>query len=128
MRIKSKANWFELDGELKVNEDTVLSLQQLMALVAKSHDRFIELKDGEFLALSAEMKKRLEELYTYTTKGKDGLQMNKFASVALGDFFEDVENLKTDKAWKEFRQRVDKIEVEEVKIPSTLQAELRPYQ
>ena len=128
MRIKSKTNWFELDGELKVNEDTVLTLQQLMAMVAKSHGRFIELKDGEFLALSAEMKKRLEELYTFTTKGKDGLQMNKFASVALGDFFEDVENLKTDKAWKEFRQRVERVEVAEVKIPTTLQAELRPYQ
>ena len=128
LRIKSKANWFELDGELKVNEDTVLTIQQLMALVAKSHDRFIELKDGEFLALSAEMKKRLEELYTFTTKGKDGLQMNKFASMALGDLFDDVENLKTDKAWKEFRQRVDKVEMQDVKVPSTLQAELRPYQ
>ena len=81
MRVKSKTNWFELEGELKVNEDTVLTLQQLMALVAKSHDRFIELKEGEFLALSAEMKKRIEELYTFTTKGKEGLQMNKFASV-----------------------------------------------
>ena len=128
LRIKSKNNWFELDGELKVNEDTVLTIQQLMGLVAKSHDRFIELKDGEFLALSAEMKKRLEELYTFTTSGKDGLHINKFASMALGDFFDDVDNLKTDKAWKEFRQRVENADVEEVKVPSTLQAELRPYQ
>ncbi len=128
LRIKSKTNWFELDGELKVNEDTVLTIQQLMGLVAKSHDRFIELKDGEFLALSTEMKKRLEELYTYTTSGKDGLHLNKFASVALGDFFEDVENLKTDKAWKEFQTRIEKTQVEDVIVPATLQADLRPYQ
>jgi superfamily II DNA or RNA helicase len=128
LRIKSKTNWFELDGELKVNEDTVLTIQQLMGLVAKSHDRFIELKDGEFLALSTEMKKRLEELYTYTTSGKDGLHINKFASVALGDFFDDVDNLKTDKAWKDFQQRVENTDIEEVKVPVTLEADLRPYQ
>ena len=128
LRIKSKTNWFELEGELKVNEDTVLTIQQLMALVAKSHDRFIELKDGEFLALSTEMKKRLEELYTYTTTGKDSLQLNKFASVALGDFFDDVHNLKTDKVWKEFQQRVENADIEDTKVPATLQAELRPYQ
>lgn len=128
MRIKSKTNWFELDGELKVDEDTVLTLKELMAMVAKSHDRFIELKDGEFLALSAEMKKRLEELYTYTTSGKEGIQMNKFASMAMGDFFGNIDELKADKAWKEFHQRINKVEVEETKVPSTLQAELRPYQ
>ena len=74
------------------------------------------------------MKKRLEELYTYTTSGKDGLHLNKFASVALGDFFEDVENLKTDKAWKEFQTRIEKTQVEDVIVPATLQADLRPYQ
>jgi SNF2 family DNA or RNA helicase len=128
LQIKSKTNWFELSGELKVNEDTVLTIQQLMGLVAKSHDRFIELKDGEFLALSAGMKKRLEELYTYTTSGKDGLQLNKFASMALGDFFDDVDKLKTDKAWKEFQLRVENADIEDVKVPATLKADLRPYQ
>ncbi len=128
LRIKSKTNWFELDGELKVDEDTVITLQQLMNMVAKSHDKFIELKDGEFLALSTEMKRRLEELYSFSTSGKDGLQMNKFASMALGDFFENVDHLKADKGWKDFRQRVNTSEVEKINIPENLQAELRPYQ
>ncbi|MDO9155164.1 MAG: DEAD/DEAH box helicase [Paludibacter sp.] len=128
MQIKSKNNWFEVDGELKVDEDTVISLQQLMALVAKSHDRFIELKNGEFLALSHELKKRLEELYTFSTHGKNGLNINKFASVAMGNLFDDVENLKTDKAWKDFRNRIETQSNIDAKIPTALQAELRPYQ
>jgi len=128
LRIKSKSNWFELQGELQVDENTVLTIQQLLELTAKGHNRFIELKQGEFLALSDKLKKQLEELRTFSTANKDGLQINKFASVALGDFFDDVENLKTDKAWKEFRQRVDVVQNTETQIPSTLQAELRPYQ
>ena len=128
LRIKSKTNWFELDGELKVDEDTVITIQQLMNMVVKSHDKFIELKDGEFLALSNEMKRRLEELMNFSTNGKDGLQMNKFASMALGELFENVEHLKADKGWKDFRKRVNESAVEKINIPENLQAELRPYQ
>jgi len=128
LRIKSKSNWFELQGELQVDENTVLTIQQLLELTAKGHNRFIELKQGEFLALSDKLKKQLEELRTFSTANKDGLQINKFASVALGDFFDDVENLKTDKAWKDFRQRVEVVQNTEIQVPSNLQADLRPYQ
>jgi SNF2 family DNA or RNA helicase len=126
LKIKSKNNWFELEGELKVDEDTVISIQQLMTL--KSHGRFVELKDGEFIALSNELKKRLEELYTFSVNGKNGLQINKFASIALGNTFDNVDNLKTDKAWKSFREKIELQYVSEANIPSNLQAELRPYQ
>jgi SNF2 family DNA or RNA helicase len=126
LQIKSKNNWFELEGELKVNEDTVISIQQLMTL--KSHGRFVELKDGEFIALSNELKKRLDELYTFSVNGKNGLQINKFASIALGNTLDNVDNLKTDKAWKSFRNQIELQYVSEASIPSNLQAELRPYQ
>ena len=128
MRIKSKTNWFELDGELRVDEDTVISLQQLMSLMKKGHDRFIELKEGEFIALSQELKKRLEELYSFSTNEKNGLQLNKFASIAMGDLFDEVGDLKSDKAWKNFRKRITSPTILEVAIPSSLHADLRPYQ
>ena len=128
LKIKSQTNWFELQGEMKIDEGTVFTLQQLMLLTEKSHSRFIELKNGEFLALSAKLKKQLDELRTFSTTSKDGLQINKFASVALGDFFEDVENLKGDKSWKEFQKRLDSVQNTETQVPQNLLAELRPYQ
>ena len=128
MRIKSKTNWFELEGELRVDEDTVISLQQLMSLMKKGHDRFIELKEGEFIALSQELKNRLEELYSFSTNEKNGLQLNKFASIAMGDLFDEVGDLKSDKAWKSFRKRITSPTNLEVTIPNTLHADLRPYQ
>lgn len=128
LRLKSNTNWFDLQGELKVDENTVITLQQLLTLTEKSHDKFIELSPGEFLALSNELKKQLEELRAFSTSSKAGVQLNKFASVAMGDFFENVENLKTDKSWLEFRQRVENVKTNEFVLPATLQAELRPYQ
>lgn len=128
LRIKTQTNWFELQGELKVDEDTVITIQQLLQLTEKGHNRFIELKQGEFLALSDRLKKQLDELRSFSTGSKDGLHINKFASVALGDFFGDAENLKSDKSWKEFQNRLDTVQKSDTQIPSTLLAELRPYQ
>ncbi len=128
LRLKSKSNWFELQGELKVNEETVITIQQLLALTNKGHDRFIELEAGQFLALSDQLKKQLEELRAFSLLGKDGVKINRFASVALGDFFEEVDNLKADKSWKEFRKHIESVQESETPIPTNLQAELRPYQ
>jgi len=128
LRIKTQTNWFELQGELNVDEETVITIQELLQLTEKGHNRFIELRKGEFLALSDRLKKQLDELRTFSTAGKDGVHINKFASVALGDFFDDVENLKSDKSWKEFQNRLDSVQNSETQIPSNLQADLRPYQ
>lgn len=128
IRIKSKTDWFELEGELKINENTVLTLQQLMELTANSRSRFIELKPGEFLALSEHLKKQLDEINALTTSGKEGLHLNKFASVGLGDLLEESENLQTDKKWKDFRKRVKNVLEIDFKVPDQLNADLRPYQ
>ncbi len=128
LQIKTKNNWFELEGEIVVDEDTVLTVQQLLQLMTNKHDRFVELKPGEFLALSNELRKRLDELKSYANVGKKNVQINKFASMALGDFFDNVDNLKSDKAWKDFRKRIENASADDAKVPATLQAELRPYQ
>lgn len=126
--IKSKSGWFDLQGELTVNESTVISIQELLQLSAKSKNRFIELKDGEFLALSEQLKRQLEELRTFSVVGKDGLQINQFASMALTHFFDEIEDLKADKTWNDFRFRIDNVQHKDFQLPSNLQAELRPYQ
>ena len=128
INITSGINWFDLQGELRVDEKTVLSLQQLMRLTAKSHDRFIELSPGEFLALSDRLKKQLDNLRLFSDDDKKGVHLNKFASVGLSDFFDEIENIKADKAWKTFRQQIGKATEENAPLPPALQAELRAYQ
>jgi superfamily II DNA or RNA helicase len=126
--ISSSQNWFELQGELRVDEHTVLSIMELIAMSAKSRGRFIELSSGEFLALSDELKKRLDDLRMLSSSDKNGVRINRFASVALNDFFDGVEHLKGDKAWRDFTGRVRKAAPKDFPLPAGLQAELRPYQ
>ncbi|GHT02869.1 hypothetical protein AGMMS49525_07030 [Bacteroidia bacterium] len=127
LNIKSGINWFGLEGELKVDENTVVSLQKLLTLTAQGHNQFIEIGNGEFLALTKELKKQLDELRLFTTTEKDQLRLNKFASVTLGDFF-DSAAFKVDKKWKDFRKNVEQTKLLDTPIPANLKAELRSYQ
>ena len=128
IKITSGISWFDLQGELRVDENTVLTLQQLLRLTAESHNRFIELSSGEYLALSERLKKQLDNLRLFSDEDKKGVHLNKFATVGLDDFFEEIENKKFDKAWKTFRQQIEKSKLENAPVPSALRAELRGYQ
>ncbi len=128
MKVKSATSWFELQGELKVDEETVVSLQQLLSMTQQAHGKFVQLSDGEFLALSDELRKRLDDLRAFSVSDKKGVRVNKLASIALGGLFDEVEDFKADKSWQDFNKRIRENQAKEVAVPSTLMAELRSYQ
>lgn len=128
LRIKSKTNWFALEGEVSVDEDTLVRLVEFLAMSQKGHGRFVELRKGEFFALSEQLRKRLEEVRGIGTMHNDQVQIHKLASVAFGDTLDEWEDVTVDKGWKEFRNRVSQSASMPVSLPAGLQAELRPYQ
>ncbi|MDR0894576.1 MAG: DEAD/DEAH box helicase [Prevotellaceae bacterium] len=131
IRIKSGIDWFDLSGELRVSENTVITLQQLLALTAKGHRRFIELQVGEYMALSAGLKKQLDAIRLFSTETKGHTRLNKFASAALDEMFDEMNELKeleADRSWKEFHRALGHSQQTVAAIPPALQAELRPYQ
>jgi len=128
LEVKGIDYWFEMDGNLQVDENTVLSLKQLLELNARSHGRFIELGEGEFLALSNDLKKRLDELQAYTDVSGKQAKISRFASLPLMDLFGQAGSFKGDKKWTDFRKQLETVEKIQPAIPKTLKAELRPYQ
>jgi SNF2 family DNA or RNA helicase len=128
LEVKGVDYWFEVDGNLQIDENTVLSFKQLLELNAKSHGRFIELGEGEFLSLSADLKKRLDELQTYTETAGDRTKMSRFASLSLMEMFGQMRSFKSDKKWNEFQEQLEKSKEIQPAVPKTMKAELRPYQ
>lgn len=126
--IKSAKSWFELDGELNVDENTVLAITELLKKNRGSHGRFIELENGEFVALTEELKKQLNELEAMVQMEKNKVIVSPFAAHALKDLSEKVASFSTDASWKSFQKRVKSAESIEVSIPATLDGELRTYQ
>ena len=128
LQIQQQRNWFAASGELPISDDQVLDMQRLLELLDASPSRFIKLDDGQFLALTEEFRKRLDDLRAFADSGGKTLRFHPLASLAMEDWIDDVGQLKTDKHWKAHVQRLKQIQSLQPELPSTLQAELRDYQ
>ncbi len=128
LKIQRQNDWFATSGELKLDSQTVIDMQQLLNLLDQSSGRFVPLGDGQFLALTQEFRKRLEELRAYTEKSGKNLRLHPLAAVALEDWVDEVGSLKADKYWKAHIEKLKEVQTLDPKLPSTLQAELRDYQ
>ncbi|MCD6184888.1 MAG: DEAD/DEAH box helicase [Deltaproteobacteria bacterium] len=128
LRIKKQQEWFSVSGELKLDNDLVVSIQELFKLLNNSTGRFIQLKDGQFLALTKTFRKRLEEMKAYSNKSGKDLRFHPLAALSLDDLTEDIGSIRGDKEWKAHLKRMTAASVLEPKLPSTFKAELRDYQ
>jgi superfamily II DNA or RNA helicase len=128
LTIKRQNDWFAAAGALKLDDRSVLDMQRLLELLEQTPSRFIRLSDGQFLALTQEFRKRLDDLRSVAERSGKGLRLHPLAAVALDDWLDEVGDLKADKAWKTHMQRLKEIQNLEPELPSTLQAELRDYQ
>ncbi|WP_017295787.1 DEAD/DEAH box helicase [Geminocystis herdmanii] len=128
LQIRGQKDWFSVEGELQLDENSVLELQQLLELLDESPSRFIALSDGEFIALTHEFRQRLEELKAFSEKQGKGRRFHPLASLAMEEFIDELGQVKVDRNWENHRQKLKEMRDFEPQIPSTLQAELRDYQ
>lgn len=128
LAIQRQHDWFAVDGELPLEDDLVLSMQQLLALLEQTPSRFIPLGDGQFLALTQAFRKRLDELRTMAEKHGKGMRFHALATLGWQDLVDEVGQVKADKHWQAHIQRLKEVQNLEPELPSTLQAQLRDYQ
>jgi len=128
MNIKKSKDWFAATGELQIDESRVLDMRELLALLEQSSGRFIPLGEGRFLALTAEFRKRLEELRTFGDLSGRGVRLHPLAAPALEDMIDEVGSCKTDRHWKAHLERLAEARDLVPVVPTTFQGELRDYQ
>ena len=128
MSIKGSTDWFEASGTLKVGEDLVMNMKELLGLIGQTDSRFVQLKNGEFLALTNRFRQQLKALEAYADTTKEGLRFHPLAAFAVEELTSDAKDLETDVAWKAQLKKLKDAEKIKVKLPSTFKAELRTYQ
>ncbi|MEW6219308.1 MAG: DEAD/DEAH box helicase [Thermodesulfobacteriota bacterium] len=128
LRIRSQKDWFAIDGDLMVDDHRVLALGQLLDLLGTTPGRYLPLGQGEFLALTAELRKRIDELAAFTQSHGKGLRLHPLASQALSGLLAEAGSVEVDRAWQAHLKRLDQAQSFEPLVPSTLRAELRDYQ
>jgi superfamily II DNA or RNA helicase len=126
--VGSGADWFAVDGELRIDESRVLGLQRLMQLAAESRrGRFVALGEGEYLALTDRLRQQLADLQALAQAGKEGLRLPAAATAWLAETL-DGATVSGDNAWSQRLARLDEAAALQPEAPATLQAQLRQYQ
>lgn len=127
-KINGGHNWFELSGEIKINDELVLDMQRLLELTAGTKSRFLPLGDGQFFALTQSFKRKLDELRGISETTDGVLRMHALAAPMMDGFIEQTAALKANKRWKEQLNRMQEARGLDPELPSTLRAVLRDYQ
>ena len=123
LSVRSKQDWFELSGALSVDQDNVFEMEKLLDLLNETPGRFIRLDNDSFVALTQELRYKLDKLKTYTENGKFHL----LASQALEEITDGME-INSCKQWEAILNRFNEANQITFDLPSTLQADLRDYQ
>jgi hypothetical protein len=118
-----KNEWFDITGDLQINNEQVIDLRKLLELVKTSNGRFIELGADQVLALSEDLRHKLELINHVTDDGKfHPLASSQMEQATTGM------RMKTIDAWDQQTQKMHQANTIKPQIPSTFQAQLRDYQ
>ena len=128
LRVQRENDWFELQGELKVDDHTVIQIKQLLDLLQHSSGRFVELSEGHFIALSKQFRRQLEDLRTFSDSTKNGARFHPLMAPIIDAFAGEIGKFSGDAEWNAAVERIKNAENHSPKPPSTLQAVLRDYQ
>ncbi|WP_144006555.1 DEAD/DEAH box helicase, partial [Pelomonas sp. KK5] len=120
-------DWLGLTGEVALDEQRVLGLQQLMQLARDSKSRFVRLGEGEYLALSEQLRQQLRDLDALAVAKKDQLQLPLAAASWLDDTLAGAA-VKGDSLWRERLEALAAAAELQPEPPPGLRAELRSYQ
>jgi superfamily II DNA or RNA helicase len=128
LQVSSGKEWFSLEGKIAVSDDQVLSLQQLLELSKQQTGRFIQLGDGEFLALTEEFRRKLQDLQRLMDRHGKEQRIHQLSAPLLEEALSGAGTVKGDKGWKQLLERFKTALELQPALPPTLQAELREYQ
>ncbi|MEA3150388.1 MAG: hypothetical protein QOD56_1327, partial [Gammaproteobacteria bacterium] len=121
-------DWFAVSGKLALDDGMVLPLQRLIELTRANGGCYLPLGDAGFLALSAGLRRRLDELAGSGAVQTDGsLRISALAAGALAETIKDTA-FDADPEWQARLGRLQQAQTLAVALPGALQAELRPYQ
>ncbi len=125
--VRKEKDWFSVDGEIKLDDEQVYDMQRLINLLQATSGRFLKLDDGQFIALTSELRQRLDDIAGLGEQKGHTLHFHGLAAPALNEALEGMD-VKASKQWKDQLKKLASMADLEPELPSTLQGELRDYQ
>ncbi len=128
LQVNKERDWFAVDGKFKTDEGQVLTFRQLLAHTRASGGQFVELEEGTFVAITEELRSRLEAIEGLIQERSNQATLTPLAALAFADLTDEIEDFEVDEAWQQNLRRIAETADFDPAVPTALQAELRAYQ
>ena len=125
-RVKGDTTWLSVDGEVRVDETRVMGMRELLEAASRARGRFVPIGEDAYLALTEELKRKLEALRRVQGLGKDGRMPAALLSAVEG-ICEGLDVSFTEGVAAQ-RAALERARERDVPTPRDLAAELRDYQ
>ncbi len=125
--LSEAGQWFEARIEIEVAPDQRVALAELLALM-NGQGRFVTLGDGQVVALSSELRERIERLSRLGSLKKNVLKIHPLALPSLDGVMAGAELKKGKQLVTERLSLIEEASRKIPRVPQTLQADLRDYQ
>ena len=130
INMKPVGGWFEIEGDVCLDDSTLLSVVQLIQVLNTSrNERYVRLSEDEFVELTDSLRKQLARLEAIAVQEKGKLRFSALNAGLLGDdVYDGVFKINREKTLNELRGRIQASRNAKVPVPKMLNADLRDYQ
>lgn len=126
VRVEKTRDWFGVDGGVELDGEQVRLAVLLDA--ARSGARWVEVRDGVWVQLEAELLARLRDVSDHVAENRGKLVAGIAAAPALEALGSLAEDFQADAALHDLVERIRTSVDVNPEVPTNLRAELRPYQ
>ncbi len=126
--LTQRGRWFEIEGEVKLNDDSLLTAQQLLQALANSHGGYVQLQNGDYLWLSERLRRQLDTLESLVTQQNNKPAISTLQTGLLAELVNGEIDIHHDADFFQLKDRIERADELNPVVPETLQATLRPYQ
>ena len=128
LSLTPRGRWFEVEGDVRLDDNSILSAQQLLQALAASHGNYVQLQSGDYLWLSQKLRQQLDALESLTTTEDNRPLIPTLQAGTLGLIVNGEIDIHHDGELSELQQRIEQAEQKDIPTPAELKATLRPYQ
>ncbi len=131
INVRSKEQWFEIEGSAELPGEDALALEQILSAMASGGygNGYLKLGEDDYVALSESLAKYLKRLEAVTQNSRGSERVSMFQVGALADIVRKGHlNAKADAEYGKRLARIDEAATYNPPVPAALKAEMRDYQ
>ena len=127
--LQQNSGWFNMEGEIEIDNDIIIGLDRLMQLNAMSRSsKYVQLNDKEYLVLSQAIRKQLAQLDALTVREKGKMKIPLTQAMLLDETLNgEVKMGRGDELQTILEKMHDSYQLNP-SVPEKLNATLREYQ